>query len=208
MYDIARCAYGTLQGDKIDADVSISKQILLRLFSCRIERGRISKDIEKRLVQKCEHLEIYKDEKASGYVRSKLLWLTCSVIRKYKYDHFKEEWNMALEPEKKDRSYQFGRLLAVFEKIERDTYDAEEKRETTAIRMQPVFTQRPLYASRIIQEQLKKAYFPRLRPGSRVYYEKLVGQIMEMISQTEESGREKALDDTYLLGYYLQKNDF
>ena len=44
---------------------------------------------------------------------------------------------MALEPEKQDRSYQYGRLLAVLEKAERDTYSSDETREPNAIRMQP-----------------------------------------------------------------------
>ena len=49
---------------------------------------------------------------------------------------------MALEPQKKDVSYQYGRLLAVFEKLERDTYDSNEQREPNAIRMQSVFAKR------------------------------------------------------------------
>lgn len=36
------------------------------------------------------------------------------------------------------------------EKIERDTYDASENRETNAIRMQSVFVQRPGYAAKVI----------------------------------------------------------
>ena len=37
---------------------------------------------------------------------------------------------MMLDPKKKDLSYQFGRLLAVLEKAERDTYEDKETRET------------------------------------------------------------------------------
>ena len=55
---------------------------------------------------------------------------------------------MALEPEKKDRSYQFGRLLAVMEKAERDTYDSGEGREPNAIRLQSIFCQRPMRSIR------------------------------------------------------------
>lgn len=70
---------------------------------------------------------------------------------------------MALEKDKKDRSYQFGRLLAVMEKVERDTYDRDEKREPNAIRMQSVFCERPMYASRIIRDSLNP-YFAKLSP--------------------------------------------
>lgn len=115
---------------------------------------------------------------------------------------------MALEPERKDRSYQFGRLLAVLEKAERDTYDdSSSARETNAIRMQQVYVQRPGYAFKIIMERVKTAYYPKLKESSRGYYEKLIGEIMERISQFPENEYDKKLSETYLLGYYLQKNE-
>ena len=114
---------------------------------------------------------------------------------------------MALEPDRQDISYQYGRLLAVLEKIERDTYDKEENREPNAMRMQPVFARRPQYATRIIWEQLKKAYYPRLKPGSRAFYDRLIGEIMSKISVFSDAEQKRPLGDTYLLGYYLQRSD-
>ena len=149
---------------------------------------------------------LYDDSKASNWLRSKLLFTTCAVIKKYRHDYFREEWDMALEKEKKDRSYQYGRLLAVLEKAERDTYGADEDREPNAMRMQSVFTQRPQYAARMIWEQVKRGYYRRLTNGQRTYYEKLIGQIMEQLSEYEEETN-KPLEDSYLLGYYLQKNE-
>lgn len=115
---------------------------------------------------------------------------------------------MALEPERKDRSYQWGRLLAVMEKVERDTYDASESRETNAIRMQSVFIRRPGYAAKLIMEQLKTAYFPRLKVGRRIYYDRLIGEIMEQLSEFDPDEYGKPLSETYLPGYYLQKSAF
>lgn len=112
---------------------------------------------------------------------------------------------MALKEYRKDRSYQFGRLLAIMEKIEKDTYESDEEREANAIRMQTVFVQRPGYATKIILGQLKNAYYPKLPPGLRGYYDKMIGQIMEIISAFDEEYN-KSLSETYLLGYYLQKN--
>ena len=113
---------------------------------------------------------------------------------------------MALEPQKKDVSYQYGRLLAVFEKLERDTYDSNEQREPNAIRMQTVFAKRPLYASRIIWEQLKKAYYPKLAPGARIKYDRIIEQIIQEISSFPQAEQEESLKDTYLFGYYLQRS--
>src|SRR5699024_4756200 len=115
-----------------------------------------------------------------------ILFTACAVIRKYRYDAKKEEWNMALDPQKKDRSYQYGRLLAVLEKAERDTYKSDEDREPNAMRMLSIFAQRPQYAERIICEQVKTAYYPRLSPSARSYYDRLIGEIWEIISQFSE----------------------
>ena len=113
---------------------------------------------------------------------------------------------MALEPEKRNRSYQYGRLLAVLEKAERDAYDPGENREPNAMRMQALFVKRPLYAAKIIIEQLKNAYYPRLGLAARSYYDKLIGEMMLALSEYTDSERDKPLGETYLMGYYLQKN--
>ena len=112
---------------------------------------------------------------------------------------------MALEPERKDRSYQWGRLLAVMEKIERDTYDKGEKREPNAIRIQSVFVRRPAYAFKVVMEQLKTAYYPRLSVGARIYYDGLIEEIMEQLSMDMDNYA-KPLTESYLPGYYLQKS--
>lgn len=112
---------------------------------------------------------------------------------------------MSLEKNNPDRSYQYGRLLAVLEKAERDTYDKDEGRETNAIRMQSVFVKRPAYAAKIIIEQLKSGYYPKLSAGTRVWYERIIGEIMEKISESGDIN--KPLSETYLMGYYLQKNE-
>lgn len=206
LIDIVCYAFGTLRNNKIEADDGVMKQTMLKLVASRLEKANIPTDIERALVKKAGTLMLYDDSKSSKWLRSKLLFTACAVIKKYRHDYYREEWNMALEKEKKDRSYQYGRLLAVLEKAERDTYGTDEDREPNAIRMQSVYTQRPQYASRIIWEQVKRGYYRRLSIGQRTYYEKLIGQIIEQLSNYEKEAN-KPLEDTYLLGYYLQKNE-
>jgi CRISPR-associated protein Csd1 len=114
---------------------------------------------------------------------------------------------MALEPNKQDRSYQFGRLLAVLEKAERDTYQKDETREPNAIRRLSVFTQRPMETFNQLCTHIKTAYLPRLSPASRAFYEKLIGEIVEQLSQITDEPLNASLEDTYLFGYYLQRNE-
>lgn len=113
---------------------------------------------------------------------------------------------MVLDPHKKDRSYQFGRLLAVFEKIEKDTYGQNDDRETYAIRNQSIYSRRPMATAKRIEEQLVRAYLRKLKPGNRVFYDKLVNEIYNEISQFPDNELNKSLSETYILGYHLQKN--
>ena len=205
LYSIIAFAFGTPRGEngKVEPDEKLIAPQMQRLLSCRIDQAAFPLDIMRALVTKAGNLQVY-----SKTNRNKLLCITCAAIRKYYIDHQKEEIKLALEPERKDRSYQWGRLLAVLEKVERDTYDADEKREPNAIRMQSVFVKRPGYAFMVIMEQLKNAYYPRLHVRLRTKYERLIGEIMEQIhaSLKEPEDYGKPLTESYLPGYYLQKS--
>lgn len=205
IYQIVNYAFGTPRTENkqtlLKADDCVMRQQIQRLISCRVDKRSLPLDIVRALVNRASNLQIFEPGQ-----RETLLFTACAVIKKYHFDRNKEEWEMALEPDKQDISYQYGRLLAVLEKIERDTYDGEESRETNAIRMQSVYAQRPRYSSRIIWEQLKKAYYPRLKPASRAFYDRLVGEIVDHVSAFPEAEQTRPLGDTYLLGYYLQRN--
>lgn len=113
---------------------------------------------------------------------------------------------MALEPKKKDRSYQYGRLLAVMEKVERDTYSEGENREPNAIRLQSAFCERPLTTFSTIHLSLQP-YFAALKKSSRDYYKRLIGEIVEIIQELPDGEQNTPLKETYLFGYYLQRKD-
>lgn len=139
-------------------------------------------------------------------LREELLFIACAVIRKHCFDKREEDIPMALDKERMDRSYQFGRLLAILEKVERDTYPKDEKREPNAIRLQTMFCLQPLKTFGEIDRQLNTAYYPRLSPSSRTYYKKMVSEIVEIIDQFGKD-LDKPLKETYLLGYYLQRKE-
>lgn len=72
--------------------------------------------------------------------------------------------------------------------------------------MQSIFCQRPMYAANHLEKQLERAYFPRLTPGVRIWYKNLIGQIMQIISTFPQQEWNRPLDDSYLMGYYLQRS--
>lgn len=202
---IVQFAFGVQRGSdesaRVEVDDKVRAQQLQRMLTCRTEKGAMPEDVMRALVRRCDNLQVY-----NAHNRDTLLFTACAVVRKYRMDRKKEDLSMALEPDKRDRSYQFGRLLAVLEKAERDTYDKDEKRETNAIRLQPMFVRRPGTTTKTVLEQVKNAYYPRLSVKSRNFYEILIGQIMEQISECTEEKYDAPLTETYLLGYYLQKN--
>ena len=110
----------------------------------------------------------------------------------------------------KDRDFQYGRLLAVYEKVERDTYDKGETREPNAMRLMTTYRKRPYETMAILEEQLVRAYFPKLSPQLRANYKKCIGEIMRCLTECEgyEGKRmNETLKPNYLLGYYLQRNE-
>ena len=111
---------------------------------------------------------------------------------------------MKLDLENQDRSYLYGRLLAVCEKVERTTYDRGESRETNAIRLQSAFVNHPMQTWKIL-EGLLNPYFQKLRPGSREYYRELISSIAASFQDEDAMALNQELKETYLLGYYLQR---
>ena len=120
---------------------------------------------------------------------------------------------MEFDPNKSDISFQFGRLLAVLEKVERDTYDREETREPNAIRLQSVYCNRPMKTFQQIYECLNQAYFPKLKPWLREYYRAMITNIIakiDALSEIDRSGKSKwkaPLNEMYLIGYFLQRKE-
>lgn len=110
---------------------------------------------------------------------------------------------MSLDKENTNRSYLFGRLLAIAEIVERSTYSKEEERETNAMRMQKAFALRPMATWRMLEEKLEP-YYKRLEYGLRQYYRKIAGEIFDKLSPLDADLNHK-LDDIYLLGYYHQR---
>ncbi len=197
---IAQCAFGVERTEWLDVDDRILKEQVQRLLHCVIDKAPMPSDIVQALMHRASMPLAY-----NNINRRKILFTACAAIYAYRTQAKKEEWTMSLDKEKKDRSYQFGRLLAVMEKVERDTY-TDEGREPNAIRMQSVFCEKPFHTTNIISGRLEP-YFNKLSPSSRAYYRSLIGKIMEELSNYDDAQLNRPLGDTYLMGYYLQRNE-
>ncbi len=198
LFQIVNLAFGMPRNGRTEIDDRILRQQMQRLTACRVDKAPFPLDMERALVEKASHLLLYE-----GDARQKLLFTACAAIRKYRYDHFKEEWDMALDKNCSDRNYLFGRLLAIADAVESSTYTNEDRRETNALRMQKAFALRPMNTWRLLAEKLEP-YYKQLNPGLRYYYQNLTQEIVDKLSVSDGNLNRK-LEDIYLLGYYHQR---
>lgn len=110
---------------------------------------------------------------------------------------------MKLDEKCTDRSYLFGRLLAVAEKVERSTFERGETRTTNAERYMQQFSRTPFRTWELIRRNTQ-VYLKQLKPNSREYYKNLYGEITKLFEEGAFEAR-KALDGKFLLGYDCQR---
>lgn len=196
---IALSAFGVEREGRLAADDKLIRDQVQRLLSCVIDRASIPADMVQALAIRASQPLAY-----SPANRDTVLSIACAIIRKYRNDKLsKEEWTLALDENNCDRSYLYGRLLAVAEQVERCTYGKQEGREPNAIRLQSVFSQRPAYGWRVLSEKLI-SYYARLNPGLRIYYRGITDDIMNKMDAKDRE-LNKRLEDTYLFGYSHQR---
>lgn len=198
LFQLANWAFGTPRNGKADIDDRILSQQMQRLVDCRVNKVPFPLDIERALVERASNLMIYEGEN-----RKRLLFTACAAIRKYHFDHFKEEWDMALDKDCTNRSYLFGRLLAIAEAVEQSTYSGDSTREANAMRTQKAFSLHPLTVWRVLEEKLEP-YYKQLPPRLGRYYRDMTQEIVGKLSVSDGELNQK-LDDIYLLGYYHQR---
>ncbi|MGH4118786.1 type I-C CRISPR-associated protein Cas8c/Csd1 [Clostridium sp.] len=193
--DITISAYGSKVSDKL------KKATVEKLLPCIIDGARLPYDLVNSALNRVSNpisMENWEWEKA--------LTIVCALIKKYRYDKFKEEWSMSLDEKQNDRSYIFGRLLAVAQQIEEYALNtAGEKRDTNAERLMHQFKIHPYRTWGIITDKLKP-YMARLGLKGTSLTE-LMTKINSMLPYEDFTSQRK-LDDSYILGYYCQRQVF
>ena len=142
-------------------------EVAKRLLPCIWYGSNIPYDYVNLAVVKASNPLTYKERKNW----ERVLTLACSMVKKNEKDRNKEEWNVALDKSAKVRSYLYGRLLAVADRIEYMTYDAKDNgRITNAKRYMSTFSQRPYETWKVIEENIQP-YLAKLDVVKRKYYE-------------------------------------
>ena len=138
----------------------------------------------------------------------KLVYTACAVQNKFMFEE-KGEDVMSWELDKRDRSFQFGRLLAAMERAEADYYQkTEEDRQTNAMKYMSMFRRQPWHIFEQVNRQLNLAYLSRIKSWQRDRYEKVKKEVVEILRSYSEDELNQPLEDVYLMGYECQRSEF
>lgn len=205
---IIRCALGNERknGERknfIECDDKLLSEMSGVMLKCVIDNTPIPESIVFPLVNRFGNIQRYSKQDNRKKVRNTAF----SVVRKYRNRKYKEEWKLGLDRNETDRSYLFGRLLALYERIERETYseDDKKKRETNSERYREVFVQRPGYGLVTLENKIRP-YRKKLRNNQYnllTYFNKEIGEVMKKMDKETIESNER-LDEKYVLGYYHQ----
>lgn len=204
LLDIVDCAFGVERKNFLETDEGIRGQHLQRLLHCKMNGGIFPLDILRALTQRASSPLGY--EKANW---RRILRTACAALQKYRYDTKQGGNEMAWALDKKNRSFQYGRLLAAMERLEEDYYSkTQEGRQTNAIKYMSEFKRRPFAVFERVNQHLQLAYLGRVEPWQAARYKRLVGEIVDILREFPEEELNRPLEDIYLMGYELQRNAF
>lgn len=196
--------------NKLETDEQIQRRYLQNLLNCKVNGGIFPRDILKALTQRASSPQAFDEANWR-----KIVHAACAALQKYRYDTKQGGNEMAWELDTKNRSFQYGRLLATMEWAEEAYYKRkyagekeEEARQTNAIRYIYDFRQRPFSTTERINCLLKHAYLDRIDKWQANRYNQLVGEILSILREFPENELNQPLEDLYLMGYELQRNAF
>ena len=186
-------------------DNKLHKQFYKQILPCVVEGKNLPKFFVQRAFEKVRKPESFRDMSGNFSIK---VWrnainIACAIFNKY-YNHGGKY--MSLDTNETDRSYLFGRLLALAERVEKTATSNDQY--TNAERLFTRFTMRPGQTFTTLNKLLAP-YFDKLYSQGKVslvnYYKKSIADILDKMG-TENYESKKAVTDMFILGYYGQRN--
>ena len=186
-------------------DKKLRKQFYKNILPCMVEGRPIPRYFVQRAFEKVRKPESFKNAQG-GYANS--IWqdainIACAIFNKYYNLRGKY---MKLDTNETDRSYLFGRLLALTEKVE--NIATNYAGQTNAERLFTRFTMRPGQTFFTLQKQLAP-YFDKLysqgKAGLANYFKNEIAEVLDKMTK-EDLTSNKAVNEMFIFGYYGQRN--
>ncbi len=223
-WDIVRFVYGVENDDgKVDCLKDELKSLAFkRLLPTVIDGRPLPKDIGRQIFSN------YRNRISFRKNWPYLQYISCALLNKVRQDERKEERLLMLEKDNQTRDYLYGRLLAVYEKVEMDAMKTgsassnekseSEKQEkgkssrlTNVERVWAAFFQTPERMLGTLHTKMRP-YLNKLKSdnaGRHSYYNRLIGEIQTDIRDAESylANKNKALNEDAVFGYYAQNRE-
>ena len=203
--DIVLAAYGVDRGRFLELDNDKFKSDQFQKLATAMIDG---KDFPETILGKLK--DNIKQRQRYGNTWNKVLFVSLALLHKTN----KEEFTPMLDHENKDRSYLFGRLLAIFELLELQRYQldgSKNDRITNAERYWTAYTSQPAKLMMNLTNKIKP-YEEAVKlnsPGIFNKLEKEREEIMVLLGPLmQERGINDPLDYRFIFGYYAEKQYF
>ena len=205
---IIAAVFGEPKGEGYD---KVKSQALERLLHNIFSGEPISRDWMLSVMRRASSPFSY-SKQDGGW--NKIVWervfaTSCAITKAFYKEKEKEDYKLELETNCNNRSYLYGRLLAIADKIESHArYDQSkgkddmEKRPTNAVRYMSRFTVKPFDTWHMLYTQQLRPYIQRL--NGAYGYQKQIDEIM-LLFQMDDFDSGKPLDGRFLMGYSLQR---
>lgn len=203
--EIINVAYGVDRGRYLELDNdSFRSDQYQQLVTALIDGKSIPNTIVKKLEANIKHRQNYPKCWHS------LQQVSLAVLHK----QYGREFNSMVDHENTNRSYLFGRLLAIFELMEAQRYRIEggnQERITNAERYWNAYTSQPAKLMMNLANKIKP-YEETVKLNSREIYNKLEKEREEIISLLSPLMTNKDINDPldyqFIFGYYSEKQYF
>lgn len=200
-YDIIKASFGVQRGDFMEMDNKILNKQLERLLPCILDGKRIPIDF----VMGAYRNGVNPVNK-NLYNWKKSLSISCGLSKKYYKERTGEEIDMKLNEENNNRSYLFGRLLAVAYRVEEVYYFHNNiNRMPTGLRLMDAMSKRPYKTWANINLRIIP-YLQGMKTESRKFYINLIDDIMVKFQEGDFS-RNRPLEPKFLMGFHAQHEE-
>ncbi len=211
---IVLAVLGKRRKQKDESYDKLVKNLREQLLHCIFDGERIPTPMVISAINRASNPFSFENKNAKSYIErwrdwEHVLCATCALVKRYYHDYKKEEYAVELEPERRERDYLYGRLLAIADKIESSARYKQDKskkddRATNAIRYMPIFSQHPFRTWTMLFTQLLNPYIQQLNGAD--WYLNLIGDIIQKF-KPDEYEKNAPLNGTYLLGFFAQRQD-
>lgn len=222
LFNIARCAYGIERISEkdipyLDVNDAVFKDTINTLLAVVLDGRRIPESLVRRIAVQASQPERFSGNEGHKWWNWKqILNTACGVIHGYHMDRNPEkgEKDLELDRNSTDRSYLFGRLLAVFDRIEntamnqKSSGDGSQRtshRDTNAMRLFSSYTAHPYTCSDNLMKCVRP-YLSSLKYSSRKFYEDEMQDIYTKLNISDKRIN-RPLEPEYLMGFYLERSE-